>query len=290
MEQAKATAARGKRKAAARGIQPAGERPARKPKLPPWHGRSFQRIVDAPAMAAKAGCELERMFYEQDGRSIQKWHHFLEVYDLHIGRLIAQRRKQGNSPPLRMLEIGVNQGGSLELWRKYLGPEAVIYGIDIEPDCINSANSGCEVRIGSQADHGFLETVVAEMGGLDIVLDDGSHVASHQRASFECLFPRVAADGLYICEDLITSYRAACEGGLKRPGTYLELVKHMIDWLHDWYITDEDRQAHDFKDVYGFAKGVFGISIYDNIVVIEKRAKDKPFQTRLGTARKIVRS
>ena len=48
-----------------------------------------------------------------------------------------------------------------------------------------------EVRIGSQADPAFLNSVVAEMGGIDVLIDDGGHMASHQRASFDFLFPRL---------------------------------------------------------------------------------------------------
>ena len=43
--------------------------------------------------------------------------------------------------------------------------------------------------IGSQADAAFLESVVAEMGGLDVVLDDGSHRMEHIKASFDGAVP-----------------------------------------------------------------------------------------------------
>ncbi len=84
-----------------------------------------------------------------------------------------------------MLEIGVSKGGSLALWRKALGDRATIFGIDIDPKCAEFDGKFAKVRIGSQADASFLKSVVDEMGGVDLVLDDGSHVASHQRASFE---------------------------------------------------------------------------------------------------------
>ena len=105
-----------------------------------------------------------------------------------------------------MLEIGVFMGGSLALWRKFLGPDAVIFGIDINPSCIAFDGQFACVRIGSQDDPQFLRSIVAEMGGIDVVLDDGSHIASHQRASFDLLFPLLSDGGHYIVEDMHTAY------------------------------------------------------------------------------------
>jgi len=88
----------------------------------------------------------------------------------------------------------------------------------------------CHARIGSQADPEFLASVVAEM---DIVIDDGSHVASHQLASFKALFPALSFGGVYICEDLHTAYWQDWDGGYKRHGTFVETIKDMIDNLHN---------------------------------------------------------
>lgn len=225
---------------------------------------------------------MERLFYGHEGRPTHKPHEALEVYDLSFSRLLTARWERGEMEPVRMLEIGVDRGGSLQLWHKYFGPDAIIFGIDANPECRQVADAGVEVRIGSQADPGFLNSVVDEMGGLDIVLDDGSHKASHQRISFDCLFPRLSENGLYICEDLQTSYWPAYEGGLRREGTFMELVKSMIDWLHDWYILPREKRRQGFNDQYGFAAGVFGIHVYDGIVVIEKRRKERPFHCAVG--------
>lgn len=65
--------------------------------------------------------------------------------------------------PLKLLEIGVSYGGSLRLWRKYFGPDAVIFGIDIDRKCSKFNGQDAQVRIGSQADRVFLEKTVAEM-------------------------------------------------------------------------------------------------------------------------------
>src|SRR5262245_44264471 len=53
---------------------------------------------------------LEAIFYSHQGRVAQKWHHYLEIYERHFESL-RQRRD-----PLRILELGVSRGGSLEIW------------------------------------------------------------------------------------------------------------------------------------------------------------------------------
>ena len=118
------------------------------------------------------------------------------------------------------------------------------------------------LRIGSQADPTFLKAVVAEMGGVDIVLDDGSHVAAHQRTSFSVLWPLLNVGGLYIIEDLHSSYWPQWGGGLRRPGSGVELVKSLIDDMHAWF-HDEDESLADRRQL-----GV--ITIGNSIAAIQK--------------------
>jgi cephalosporin hydroxylase len=108
--------------------------------------------------------------------------------------------------PLRILEMGVWRGGSLDLWRQYFGPDAIIYGIDIDEVITTLGIDSAEVRVGSQTDEIFLLSVIEEMGGLDIVIDDGSHQSKDVLASLRILFPRLAEGGTYVIEDLHTSY------------------------------------------------------------------------------------
>ena len=102
-----------------------------------------------------------------EGVKVHKWHHYLPLYDRYFG--------QYRGTPVKFLEIGVNNGGSLQMWRRYFGPDAVICGIDINPDCAQYDGQSGMVRIGSQDDPEFLASVIEEMGGIDAVLDDGSH-------------------------------------------------------------------------------------------------------------------
>ncbi len=146
--------------------------------------------VQQAALFSQASDGLAKVFCAHQGRTLEKWVHYLDVYQ----RYFAAYR----NTPVKMLEIGVSGGGSLELWRTYFGESATIFGIDINPDCANRVTSPNQVRIGSQADPDFLRKVANEIGELDIVLDDGSHFGRHQQVSFEVLFPFLRNGGLYL--------------------------------------------------------------------------------------------
>jgi hypothetical protein len=197
---------------------------------------------------------LERMFYENPGRGVTKWTHYLPFYE----QVLTPFRGKA----VRFLEIGVFRGGSLDLWRRFLGPQAVLYGVDIDPACAARVTAPNQVRIGSQDDAAFLNGVVDEMGGVDIVLDDGSHIGRHQLASFRALWPRLTPGGFYMMEDLHTSYWPGFEGGLRKPGTGIELVKAIIDDMHGWYHGHEERLAR--------REEIGAVTVVDSIAVIQK--------------------
>lgn len=167
-----------------------------------------------------------------------------------------------------MLEIGVNGAGSLDMWREYFGSDATIYGIDINPECAAFDTPQTPVRIGSQDDPDFLQNVVREMGGLDVVLDDGSHKGRHQRKSFEVLFPLLNEGGLYIIEDTHTSYWLRFGGGMGRRGTAIEFAKRMVDDMHAWYHRRRAKTPAQHE--------VGSVIFHDSIIVIEKQRRDPP--------------
>jgi len=119
-----------------------------------------------------------------------------KAYLSHYERLFAPLRDTA----FNLIEIGAYNGVSLRTWAEYF-PRAFIVGIDIEPNAAKLAEDRIAVRIGSQADAQFLTGVAAEFPPL-IVVDDGSHQADHQIASFACLFPKLRPGGCYVCEDL----------------------------------------------------------------------------------------
>jgi hypothetical protein len=229
-------------------------------KTKPWRGD-----VSKVPQCEKTKTPMHQAFYE--GREIHKWHNYPDIYHKYFERFRGKK--------FRMLEIGVHKGGSLELWRKYFGPDAIIFGIDIDPDCAKLDGQAGQVRIGSQDDPTFLRKVVTEMGGIDVVLDDGSHVADHQRVSFDILFPLLNDHGIYLCEDTHTAYwRGFYAGGYKRKTNFLETAKNIVDDIHaDFHGRGET--------VPGASRSISGLHFYNSIVVIEKDEQNPPTHYQL---------
>lgn len=100
-----------------------------------------------------------------------------------------------------LLEIGVKDGGSLKMWRDYY-PGANITGIDInEPINVD----GCTIQQIDASD--YLMMLSFGFNNLwDIIIDDGSHLCSHQAISFQALWNNVKPGGFYIIEDVHSSF------------------------------------------------------------------------------------
>jgi len=215
--------------------------------------------------------DLERFFRHNTGRLIHKWHHYFEIYDRHFARF--------RGTPVQIVEFGVSQGGSLQMWRDYFGPQAQIVGVDINPNCKQFEGPGVRIVIGDQGDRRFLRTLAAELPPIDILIDDGGHTMQQQICTFEELFPKVAPTGVYLVEDLHTSYWARWGGGVRRKGTFIEYSKAFIDQIHAWHSRDPKRLA-----VSEFTRSVHSLHYYDSVLVIEKRPLQTPTHERIGQA------
>lgn len=211
--------------------------------------------------------DIVDIYVTETPRLIHKWHHYLPIYD----RYFSSWRNR----PVRFLEIGVSQGGSLGFWRQYFGPDAIIFGIDVDPACAAFDGIDGQVRIGSQDDPDFLRSVIAEMGGVDVVLDDGSHVMAHIRKSLDTLFPLVSEGGTYMIEDLHTAYWKPYGGGYKRPDNFFNTVRHLIDDLHIWY--HGRAQHHE-----AISRHCSGIHVHDSICVLDRSARLAPVRSMVG--------
>ena len=206
-------------------------------------------------------------FLTNDGRLIHKWKHYFPIYERHFRDFVYK--------PVTFIEIGCGRGGSLQMWKQYFGPHARIVGIDILPECKQFEEDQIEIRIGAQQDRQFLESIVAEFGAPDIVLDDGSHVMSHVIASFAFLYPRVAKNGVSMVEDLHTAYWEEYEGGLRKPTTFIELSKNLVDELN----ADHSRGALAPTD---FTKTTLSMHFYDSVTVFEKGIHTKKWAPQIG--------
>lgn len=222
------------------------------------------------AQTASTSNPLAEYFFDNRGRLIHKWHHYFEIYHRHFSAF------RGASPVV--VEIGVWHGGSLQMWRDYFGPGSHVVGIDNNPRCLKFEDEDTTILIGDQGDREFLASVRSRVPRIDILIDDGGHTMAQQIATFEVLYPHIQPHGIYLCEDVHTSFWAKYGGGGRREGTYLEYSKALIDRLYGWH----SLEPH-LLGVTDFTESTFALHFYDSVVVIEKRPIQSPTVSVTGT-------
>jgi hypothetical protein len=178
----------------------------------------------------------------------------------------------------KILEIGVDLGSGLRALKQFF-PNSQIVGLDIKADCKQYEEENIEIIIGSQIDNNILEQLSTY--NFDIIIDDGSHDNNHVFYTFNYLFKHLNTTnvGLYVIEDIHTSYWPYYNGGYKEQNSTIEKLKNLIDMLHAWCIRDPidcHRPPYNGANVNKtyYEEWMHFIQFYENIVVIKKR-KDK---------------
>ena len=218
---------------------------------------------------------LWRYFSHNQGRFIHKWHHYFDIYHNHFSRF--------RNRPVTLLEIGVFEGGSLQMWKKYFGRRAKIYGVDVDPKCKDLEEDQIKIFIGDQADRNFLRELAEKIGNIDILIDDGGHTMVQQITTFEELYPSVSATGIYLVEDLHTSYWEDYGGGYKKQGSFIEKAKEFVDAINAWHSREPELTPG------SLTKSATGIHFYDSVLVIEKYPNEvKPQASKTGKPGKRV--
>lgn len=199
---------------------------------------------------------LHKYFLNNGNKLLHKWVHYFDIYERHFEKFRDQE-------PV-VLEIGVSGGGSLEMWKEYFGKNSKIIGVDINPKCKMHETNGVEIFIGSQDDENLLKEILNKYPKIDIVIDDGSHISRHIKATFDFLYNKISQTGVYFIEDLHANYWSDWEGGYKKQDTFIEYIKDKIDELN----------AVHTRGAIGptlFTATTNSINIYDSVIVLEKR-------------------
>jgi hypothetical protein len=145
---------------------------------------------------------LDTIFNKYDTDKNTRFHNYTRQYNT----LLRDFRDK----PVKYLEIGVFNGGSIKAIRETFKNSTCILGLDIDNRCKTYENVGNNifVEIGDATDANFIKKITEKYGTFDIIMDDGSHVNRDVIKSFELLFPLLNDNGLYIVEDTIC-YKSA---------------------------------------------------------------------------------
>lgn len=201
-------------------------------------------------------------------------HDYLQKYEKHI--------PYSRYSKIKILEIGVLNGASLKTWKEYF-INSTIVGIDINPECKQYEEGDIKIEIGSQFDEKFLNDVCEKYGEFDLIIDDGSHINEHVIFSFEKLFGNLRKGGIYIVEDVGTSYWSDYGGSLKGEKTSIEYFKNIIDEVnyfgqilyhkHNVHARRDDWHEENYKNlgISNFGMYIESINFLNGIIIITKR-------------------
>lgn len=183
-------------------------------------------MVEVIADGAEPRVGLPELYAQHRGKVSDKWLSYLEFYD----ELFTPLR----DAPLRILEIGIQNGGSLEIWAKYFPNAKCIVGCDIANEAARLEFK--DRRISVVVGDANLSNTVAKIESLspeyDLIIDDGSHRSDDIVRSFSIYFHKLAENGLYIAEDLHCAYWENFEGGIEAPFSSINFFKRLADLVN----------------------------------------------------------
>jgi len=228
--------------------------------------------------------QYEREFYSDREKQSDKWEHYFEIYDDLLDKYY------GND--VTYVEIGVQNGGGLEVARKLFSRDSKIIGVDVDPTCLRlkAPHLADEIIIGDQSSSETLETIISTTNGsIDVVIDDGSHVQSHMIKSFITLFPYLKDGGVYIIEDTHTNYSPEHQESFFGIGLY-DYFRGIVERLNLAFLDPRSRQAFKIPRVErtdpNFGRGdsflgqMYRVSFFNSVIAVEKRRLHSPLRIR----------
>ncbi|MEO8336555.1 MAG: class I SAM-dependent methyltransferase [bacterium] len=191
-----------------------------------------------------------RAFFESrtTGRGIWKWEHYFDIYHRHFAKFVGRE--------VTLVEIGIYSGGSLEMWKSYLGPQAHIHGVDVEAATRVYDDGDTRVHIGDQADRFFWQDFRRDVPLLDIVVDDGGHTPEQQIVTLEELLPHLRPGGVFLCEDT--------------DGVHNEFIAYVSGLVNHFNTVDHKSGALLATTPTAFQRDIYAVHFYPYVVVIER--------------------
>ena len=175
----------------------------------------------------------------KQGKASDKWESYLDFYD----QLFMPLKKN----PVTILEIGVQNGGSLETYAEYFTNGKKFIGCDINERCGNLKYS--DERIAVVVGNANTEKIAREILQLStdfsIIIDDGSHLSLDVINSFLIYFPAVQPGGIYVIEDTHTLYHQSFGGGISNERSAIAFFKKLVDVVsYEWWHNESSLQTH----------------------------------------------
>ncbi len=199
------------------------------------HSEEVKEVVKSKAIVPAGFYSLDNrlmhILENHKGKVLDKWERYIYVYD-RLFREFLDRE-------IRILEIGVQNGGSLEVWAEYFQNAKEIVGCDIDPKCgeLKFEHEHVKVVVCDATKPECVEKIQNITKEFDIIIDDANHYSQDIIKTFLLFFPLLKEGGIYIIEDLHVSYwknfmNKQNIGGLNNPLSALSFLKRLIDVIN----------------------------------------------------------
>lgn len=209
---------------------------------------------------------LDRLAVEAGADKSSFYHNYTEVYARYFAPL--------QEKPIKFLEIGIHQGASVKLWEEYF-KNADLHFMDITLDRVCYTSSRSHYHLCDQENPAELQQFIKKSGGaFDIIIDDGGHKMNQQITSFATLFPVLKSGGIYVIEDLHTSY---WDGWGHESGKHtIAFLKSLIDEVnfvgaHTTKASHLNLSQDLLQRLTLYQKDIYSIHFYDSLAIIIKR-------------------
>jgi len=194
-------------------------------------------------------------------------HDYMEAYSHYFSAI--------KDEPIKFLEIGIWEGSSVKLWEQYF-KNAELHFIDATLEAVKYHSTRSHYHIAQQEVLPDLIKFLEDAGsGFDVIIDDGGHTMKQQICSFIHLFPHLKSQGIYVIEDLHTSYW--CHSNTdNRSLTTIAFLKNLIDKVNfvgmsTCCASHQNLSELVIKKMDTYQKDIKSICFYDSLVFITKR-------------------
>jgi hypothetical protein len=216
---------------------------------------------------------LHELYEHHSGKVSDKWSSYVDVY--------ADLFEPLRADPVKILEIGIQNGGSLELLDAYFPNARLIVGCDVDPRCgdLVYRSERVKVIVGNSILPETVARILEHSKRYDIIIDDGSHKSRDIVGNFARYFPMVEPGGLYVVEDLHCSYWASHGGGFQRSDSSMEFLKRLCDAVNFEHWSADRRSGSllaSFRSIYGIdiddseLAQIQSITFHNSLAVIRK--------------------
>jgi len=203
------------------------------------NGLTIRNGTTSTANATLNGPLTFQAYYSsvKEGRGVWKWNNAIDCYERHFAKYRG-KAAQG-------AEVGVQSGGSLDMWHAVLGEKAVIHGLDINPACIDFSDKST-ISIGDQENPAMWASFFSEVTPkLDFLVDDGGHFPKQMLETTYAVWPKLNPGGMLAIED-----------------------------IHgDWYLEPYFKPVAQF---FGPKADVAAVHLYTYVILTEKTGGDVP--------------